>query len=59
MIGVLQIGHSVKQKLKQLQIQKISNQIIYKLYGFNIDDPDPVKSKEAQAATTLMDTSCY
>src|SRR3989338_8992040 len=53
------IGHCVKQKLKQLQIQKISNQIIYKLYGFNIDDPDPIKSKEAQAATTLMDTSCY
>ncbi len=57
------IAHCVKQKLKQLQIQKISNQIIYKLYGFNIDDPDPskspLKSKEAQAATTLMDTSCY
>ncbi len=53
------ISYCVKQKLKQLQIQKISNQIIYKLYGFNIDDPDPVKSQEAQAATTLMDTSCY
>ncbi|MBI3018795.1 MAG: N-6 DNA methylase [Deltaproteobacteria bacterium] len=53
------ISHGVKQKLKQLQIQKVSNQIIYKLYGFNIDDPDPLKSKEAQAATTLMDTSCY
>ena len=53
------ISHCVKQKLKQLQVQKISNQIIYKLYGFNIDDSDPQKSQQAQAATTLMDTSCY
>lgn len=50
------ISHCNHIKNKKLQLQKISNELIYKLYGFNIDDPDPKKSKEAELAIEIMNS---
>ena len=48
------ISHCVKLKGKQLAISKITHELIYKLYGFNVDNPNEDKSKAAQKAIEMM-----
>lgn len=51
------ISHCSRIKEKQLNILKICNDLIYKLYGFNLDDPDPAKGKEAASQIELMNAA--
>ncbi len=51
------ISHCSRIKEKQLKILKILNDLIYKLYGFNIDDPDPVKARQAASQIQIIETA--
>ncbi|OGQ17744.1 MAG: hypothetical protein A3B70_05300 [Deltaproteobacteria bacterium RIFCSPHIGHO2_02_FULL_40_11] len=45
-------------KYKQIELIQITNELIFKLYGFDIDDKDPIKVSDAQEVIQIMEATC-
>jgi len=53
------VAHCLKLKDKQIKLIRIMDELIFKLYGFNVDDKDEKKAKLAQKSIDIMNGGQY